>query len=40
VRHVLGALIIFAISTFSASGAVFQYSVAVTTEKEEREAFM
>jgi hypothetical protein len=38
--HVLGALIVLAILAFPASGAVFQYSVAVTTEKGESEAFL
>jgi len=39
-RRVFGALIVLAIFAFSASGAVFQYTVAVPTEKGESEAFL
>ena len=39
-RHGLGVLIILAIFASSVSGAVFQHSVAVTTEKGESEAFL
>ncbi|MCX5682990.1 MAG: hypothetical protein NT049_04820, partial [Planctomycetota bacterium] len=39
-RNVFGVLIILAVFAFPASGAVFQYSAAVTTEKGESEAFL
>jgi len=39
-RRSSGALIIFAIFACAASGAVFQYSAAVPTEKGESAAFL
>ena len=39
-RLVNTALIILTASTVSASGAIFQYTAAVTTEKGRRDAFL
>jgi len=39
-RSVFTALIILAVCTFSASGAVFQYTAAVTTDRGESAAFL